>query len=134
MVDKRRGKVPDGQTSRGWPSQSSRNPKNNSSRRPDVVGKVPNEGRGTNMGTTRVQTSDSFPEATVPARFDGRGSEPSTERNRGYNEIESGNVPDPVNTSANRQQFGIDPADPPVPDGDTRFGPNVPKFGTGDQS
>jgi hypothetical protein len=134
MVDKRRGKVPDGQTSRGWPTQTAPNPKNNSERRPDVIGKVPNEGGGTNMGTTRIQTSDAFPSTTVPNRFPRGGSEPDVTRNRGYNEIENNGVPTPTDTGANRQTFGIDPADAPQPDGDTRQGPSVPKFGTGDQS
>lgn len=128
-----RGKVPEGQNSRGFPAVAGPNPKNHATRRPDHVGNVPGEGGAANMGTTRVQTSDAFPSATVPNRF-GKGSSASLPNpdsiNRGYTEV-GGDTPNPVTVSANRQRYGIDPGDVKQPSTDSTPGPKIPKFGVG---
>lgn len=142
MVDRRTqadrdkgGSLPTGQTSRGFPASESRNPKNNSSRRPDVVGKVPGEGGAVDQQTTRMVSPQGFPGSTVPSKFSaGSGStEPSPDSvNRGYTEVTGSNVPTVRTvTSANRQNFGIDPGTPPQPSGDTTDDPIRPRYGVG---
>lgn len=136
QADRDGGKnLPTGQTSRGYPANTSRNPKNNSSRRPDVSGQVPDAGGAVNQQTTRIQSPSGYPSSTMGNRF-GKGdgsTEPNPATvNRGYTEVTSSNVPRISKvTSANRQNFGIDPGTPPQPQGDTTDGPERPHFGVG---
>ena len=127
--------LPTGQTSRGYPAQTSRNPKNNSSRRPDMNGTVPGDGGAANQQTTRVQSPAGYPGGDNPNRF-GRGNgstepDPATV-NRGYSEVTGSNVPRISKvTSANRQNFSIDPGTPPQPQGDDTSAPVRPHYGVG---
>ena len=136
QADRDGGKsLPQGQTSRGYPASTSRNPKNNSQRRPDVTGST-----GPGLVSPNGQTEDDdftsgYPGGSSANRFSkGSGStEPSPANiNRGYSEVTPGNVPRISKvTSANRQNFGIDPGTPPQPDGDSTDGPQRPHFGVG---
>lgn len=131
------GRTPDGQTSRGNPSQTSVNPKNNSTRRPDVIGKVPGEGGSVLLPDNDYdRLSDEYP-STISGNSKANRGNPSSEPtpaviNRGYTQANTGNTPAVrVNTGSNRQRFGIATPDVPEPDGDTRDTPTVPKHGTG---
>lgn len=126
--------LPTGQTSRGYPAETSRNPKNNSSRRPDVDGMVPGAGGAANQQTTREQFPAGYPASGGPSKFDGRsGVEPEASSvNRGYTEVTGSNIPKvSKTTSANRQNFGIDPGTPPQPQGDNTSEPRRPHYGVG---
>lgn len=128
--------LPTGQTSRGYAKETSRNPKSNSSRRPDVTrSSGPDAGADVNLQTTRIQTPAGYPSANDPNRF-GKGSgstEPDPGNiNRGYTQVTPGNVPAVRRvTSANRQNFGIDPGTPPQPQGDDTSNPTRPHYGVG---
>lgn len=131
------GRVPQGQTSRGWPGAPSRNPKNNSSRRPEQQGTVPGDGGAALLNDQDSDlASDGFPASDSRNRF-GRGTsasipDPAT-INRGYSEVTGANVPNVSSTtSANRSLRGIDPATAPSPGStDTSSEPVKPTFGVG---
>lgn len=136
-MDKRNvGREPTGQTSRGFPAQISVNPKNNSSRRPETIGRVPGQGGASLLNDPDSDlASDGFPE-TVSKNGFGRGTPGSVPSdatvNRGYSEVTGANVPNvTAETSSNRSLRNIDPGTPPQPGVDTTKGPNVPRFGTG---
>lgn len=130
MVDKRRGYIPEGQTSRGTPIIDAKNPKDHSARRrTGVVADTGDSGqvqRGQSAATTGRSTD------VGPSTFD-RGSPssvPDPARINTAYRVDDGSTP-PVENVSDARSYSIPAGEVSQPAGDTRDSVKRPKFGSG---
>jgi hypothetical protein len=130
MVDKRKGFIPDGQTSRGTPVIDAKNPKNASARRRDGV--MPDTGDSGQVQRSKTAASTGYGSDVGPSTFDrgNPGSVPDPARINTAYRVDDGSTPATENVSDYRS-YSIPPGDVAQPDGDTRDSVRRPTFGKG---
>lgn len=131
------GRMPGVQHKTGTGREISKNPKNNSSRRTDVMGPVAGEGGAVLQQGGMFNSTTGFPATEAGAHFNAGspGMEPDPAVIPcGYTRINGNNVPGVSKVVSSDRLFGIDPgAVTNIPAGDTDATPSKPSYGTGGQ-